>query len=526
MGKNVKLFAAIILVFSLLLTSCGIKETSSNNSAESDVIYQVMIDRFYNGDKSNDDPEVSKGMFDPTHTNWRMYWGGDLKGLTEKIPYIKGMGVTAIWISPVVDNINKPAIYNGEINAPYHGYWARDFKRVEEHFGTWEDFDNFVKTAHANGIKVILDFAPNHTSPADGNNPDFAENGALYGDGKLLGTYSNDLNKLFHHNGTITNWNNLKDLQDKNLFDLADLDQNNPIVDKYLKDSIKLWFSHGIDGIRLDAAKHMPMEWVKSFADTIYGVKKDAILFGEWMLNSPTDPLYGYNIQFANMSGFSVLDFMLNNAIKDVFEKGYGFDRLNDTIEETNKDYDNPYKLVTFVDNHDMPRFLSVNDDKDKLHEAIAFIMTSRGIPAIYYGTEQYLHDDTNGGYDPYNRPMMEKFDENTKAYVLIRELSNLRKATPALQYGKTVAKYVSDDVYIYERQYGKDIVVVAINKGEETTIKNIETSLRKGKYSDYLKGLLKGVNLKVGRGNSENNILRLTLPKDSVSIWTNVRVK
>lgn len=100
-------------------------------------------------------------------------------------------------ISPVVDNINKPAIYNGEINAPYHGYWARDFKRVEEHFGTWEDFDNFVKTAHANGIKVVLDFAPNHTSPADENNPDFAENGALYDDGKLLGTYSNDVNKLF-----------------------------------------------------------------------------------------------------------------------------------------------------------------------------------------------------------------------------------------------------------------------------------------------------------------------------------------
>jgi len=268
------------------------------------------------------------------------------------------------------------------------------------------------------------------------------------------------------------------------------------------------------------------MEWVKSFANTIYSVKKDALLFAEWMLSGPTDPLYGYNIQFANTTGFSVLDFMLNRVIRDVFGKGYGFDRLNDTIEETNKDYDNPYKLITFIDNHDMPRFLSINYDKDKMHEAIAFIMTSRGIPAIYYGTEQYLHNDTNGGNDPYNRPMMEKFDGNTKAYVLIRELSKLRKATPALQYGKTVAKYVSDDVYIYERQYGKDIVVVAINKGEETTVKNIETSLRKGKYSDYLKGLLEGVNLKVERGNGENNILSITLPKDSVSIWTNVRVK
>jgi glycosidase len=152
--------------------------------------------------------------------------------------------------------------------------------------------------------------------------------------------------------------------------------------------------------------------------------------------------------------------------------------------------------------------------------------MTSRGIPAIYYGTEQYLHNDTNGGNDPYNRPMMEKFNEDTKAYVLIRELSNLRKITPALQYGKTIARYVSDDVYIYERQYGKDIVVVAINKGEKTTVQNIKTSLQKGKYNDYLKGLLKGVILKVEKGKDENNVLSVTLPKDSVSIWTNVRVK
>lgn len=109
----------------------------------------------------------------------------------------------------------------------------------------------------------------------------------------------------------------------------------------------------------------------------LFTVLKRCAPFAEWMLSGPTDPLYGYNIQFANTTGFSVLDFMLNRVIRDVFGKGYGFDRLNDTIEETNKDYDNPYKLITFIDNHDMPRFLSINYDKDKMHEAIAFIMTS-----------------------------------------------------------------------------------------------------------------------------------------------------
>ncbi|MGB9779741.1 alpha-amylase family glycosyl hydrolase [Caldanaerobacter sp.] len=525
MNKKLKLIVLLLLALLLVLSGCSNKQEAK--VPKSEVIYQVMIDRFYNGDSSNDDPEVSKGMFDPTHTNWRMYWGGDLKGLIEKIPYIKGMGATAVWISPVVDNINKPAMYNGEVNAPYHGYWARDFKRVEEHFGTWEDFDNFVKVAHNNGLKVILDFAPNHTSPAREDDPFFAENGALYDDGKLIGTYSDDKLGLFHHNGGITNWNNLKDLQDKNLFDLADLNQDNPIVDKYLKDSIKLWFSHGIDGVRLDAAKHMPMEWVKSFADAIYGVKKDALLFAEWMLSGPTDPLYGYNIQFANTTGFSVLDFMLNGAIRDVFGKGYGFERLNDTLEETNKDYEKPYALVTFIDNHDMPRFLSLNNDKNKLHEAIAFIMTTRGIPVIYYGTEQYLHNDTNGGNDPYNRPMMESFDENTKAYKLIKQLAKLRENTPALQYGSTAARYVSDEVYIYERQYEKDIVLVAINKGEKTTVRGIKTLLSRGNYKDYLGSLLEGIEVKVLKGNDGENIIEsMTLPKDSVSVWTNVKIR
>ena len=521
MRKNVKLFAFILIILSIFLTSCS--TNSINNNPKSDVIYQVIVDRFYNGDKSNDDPQISKGLFDGTHQNWKLYWGGDIKGLTEKIPYIKDMGVTVIWISPVVDNINKPAIYNNEINAPYHGYWARDFKRIEEHFGTWEDFDNFINTAHKNNLKVVLDFAPNHTSPAQEGNPDFAENGALYDDGQLLGTYSNDINKLFHHNGGITNWNNLKDLQDKNLFDLADLDQSNPIVDKYLKDSIKLWFSHGIDGVRLDAAKHMPMDWVKSFADSIYSIKKDAFLFGEYMLSGPTDPLYGYNIQFANTSGFTVLDFGLNNSIKDTFEKGYGFDRLNDTIIETWNDYKEPYKLVTFIDNHDMPRFLSVNNDENKLHEAVAFIMTSRGIPTIYYGTEQYLHNDTNNGNDPYNRPMMNSFNKETKAYKLIENLAKLRAHTPALQYGETTARYVSDNIYIYERSYGKDIVMVAINKGNETVVKNVETFLKAKEYKDYLKGLLNGVNINVKKGKGINLIEQIKLPKDSVSIWTNI---
>src|SRR5713226_298125 len=133
------------------------------------VIYQIVTDRFNNGDTGNDNPSQSSGLFDSTKTNWRLYWGGDLAGIQQKISYLKGMGVTAIWISPPVDNLNlKIPDSNGNPTAAYHGYQARDFKRIEEHFGdssnSFAVFDALISAAHSNGIKVIVDFAPNHTN--------------------------------------------------------------------------------------------------------------------------------------------------------------------------------------------------------------------------------------------------------------------------------------------------------------------------------------------------------------------------
>src|SRR5215471_15564882 len=124
------------------------------------VIYQIVTDRFFDGDASNDNPSESPGLYDSTKTNWHAYWGGDLAGIQQKMAYIKGMGVTAIWLSPVVDNENLNTSSGTPIWAPYHGYAARDFMRVEEHFGdaknSWTAFDNLVAAAHSNGIKVIV----------------------------------------------------------------------------------------------------------------------------------------------------------------------------------------------------------------------------------------------------------------------------------------------------------------------------------------------------------------------------------
>src|SRR6202451_3117473 len=132
------------------------------------VIYQIVTDRFFNGDPTNDNPPQSPGLFDATQTNWQAYWGGDLAGIQQKMAYIKGMGVTAIWISPTVDNENLNLNTGTPISAPYHGYDGHDFMRVEEHFGdssnSWTAFSNLTAAAHSNGIKVIVDWAGDDTT--------------------------------------------------------------------------------------------------------------------------------------------------------------------------------------------------------------------------------------------------------------------------------------------------------------------------------------------------------------------------
>ncbi|MFN3742659.1 MAG: alpha-amylase family glycosyl hydrolase [Anaerolineales bacterium] len=502
----------------------------SNRSSLKSVCYQIMTDRFYDGDATNNNPPQSPNLYDPNKSNWKLYWGGDWAGLQAKMSYLAGLGVTAIWISPPVDNINVAAVYNGIPNAGYHGYWARDFKVPEEHFGSasgasasWTVFQNMVTAAHNNGIKVIMDWAPNHTSPADVNNPNFAEDGALYDSGIFKARYSNDPNGYFHHNGGITNWDDRYETQYKNLADLADLEQTNPYVNQYLKDAVVQWLNRGVDGLRMDAVKHMTLGWQRAYADHILRTK-DVFLFGEWYLGGYNDALYWDNVRFATESGISVLDFYLNQAIRDVFGYGQSMFTLDNAINKTGADYKYKENLVTFIDNHDMPRFLSINNNLTQLHLALTFLMTVRGTPCIYYGTEQYLHNDTNGGGDPYNRPMMTQWDQTTTAYQLISRLSTLKQSQPALQFGTHQQRWINDDVYIYERRFYNDVVLVAMNKSATQTynITGLYTALPAGTYSDALGGLLGGFGITVNSGSGGNNpVVAFNLGPGKAAVWS-----
>ena len=442
--------AAFLLVTALLLSTGLLAQDFKKQ-----VIYQIVTDRFFNGDTTNDNPSQSSGLFDSTQTNWHLYWGGDLAGITQKMSYLHGLGVTAIWISPPVDNLNlNIPDSNGNPTASYHGYGARDFMRIEEHFGDtandWTAFNALISAAHADGIKVIVDFAPNHTNPDNAG-----EYGSLYNNGTFVAACNNDPNGIFHHNPDISNFDDRYQIQYYTLEDLCDLNQENSTVDSYLKTAIQQLQSHGVDAFRIDAVKHVTWGWEYSMANSAFSYGP-SFFFGEWY-QTEGDALYHDSYKFANKSGISVLDFNVNQAVRDVFASDNNFSELDGVVNSEDSNFTWQNDLVTFVDSHDVPRLLSVNNDTNRLIEAQAYVLAGRGIPVVYYGDEQYLHNDTDGGGDPYNRNEMTSWSTSTTLYSVINKLAGLRAGTnDALAYGSYTQRWINNDVYVFERQFFK----------------------------------------------------------------------
>lgn len=519
-----------IAAFSLIVAVMGCSVGLKAQDFKKQVIYQVVTDRFSEGDATNDNPAESPGLFDATRTNWQAYWGGDLAGVQQKLAYIQGMGATAIWVSPVVNNENVSCDPSG-VSAPYHAYWNRDFMNVEEHFGdnanSFAALDALVSAMHTGGMKLIVDEANNHSNPDN-----CGENGALYNNGVLMATAAKDPNGIFHHNpdlvanSTQNDYNDRYRVQYYTLSDLTDLNQENATVDAYLKGAAAQLQAHHVDAFRLDAVKHVTWGWEYSFANSVFN-NAPSFLYGEWMQGSTTDPLYADSVKFANRSGISLLDFPVNNAIRDVFGNGNGFQEIDSTITAENANFASPNDLVTFFDSQDESRLMTLNSNQNRLQEAMAFLLTCRGIPIVFYGDEQYLHNDSptqsGPGNDPFNRVWMSSFDMTTTAYKLIAKLAGLRQANDAVGYGTWTQRWINNDVYIYERQFFNDVVLVAINKSDTASypITGLNTALRAGNYTDYLGGLQSGTGLAVTAGSGGNNsAANFTITPHSVSVW------
>ncbi|GAA0662427.1 alpha-amylase family glycosyl hydrolase [Natronoarchaeum mannanilyticum] len=488
------------------------KSRSSIGSAVNyadDVIYQIVTDRFRDGNpRNNPDGE----LYSEDGSDLRKYHGGDWQGIVEKIEdgYLTELGVSALWISAPVENVTEVGPDTG---SSYHGYWTRDYKDPNEFFGDMDAFEELVEVAHENGIKIVIDFVPNHTSPSAANNE--FEDGAFDDNGHDVASYNDDPETYFHHNGG-TDYSSYEGQIYRNLYNLADFDHQERFVDAYLKESIKLWLDKGIDGIRVDAVAHMSPGWQKTLMDAIYDYEP-VFTFGEWFLGAGQSSQNYY--EFSNDSGMSVLDFRFGQKLRQVLRNwDDDFYGLWDVIQETRSEHDQVIDQVPFIDNHDMARFAGEDElwSAANTDMALAVLLTSRGVPLIYYGTEQYM----TGGGDPTNRKPMETFDRSTNAYGIIQKLSDLRQSSLALQYGDTRQRWVDENVFVYERSFGGDVVLVAINRDgfNEYEFNGLQTALPEGAYADELGGLLDGVELTVDENGSAETF---SLGPQTVSVWS-----
>ena len=471
------------------------------------VMYFVVVDRFFNGNPDNDRGR-SPEAWDASRSDWFKYWGGDLDGMIAKLDYLKDLGCSSVWLTPLFDQIDGLVDVEGRGIAGYHGYWAKDFKRLDEHLaGSPEDvrlfasdntvFDRLVKAMHAKEMRLVLDIVCNHSSPAQrADQGGCPGKGAIYDDGELLTSYDDDKLGWYHRNGGVSDWENAKQVQGAELCGLADFNETHIGYRNYIKDAIKLWLDKGVDALRVDTVKHMPLWFWQEFVSDMLFHRPGLFVFGEWFLGGCYDDL---SVRFANKSGMGMLDFALQHALEETLAlgSGQGFE-LVDNVFARDSLFDDCRHLVTFLDNHDMPRFMSKGAAPARVDMGLALILTCRGTPCIYYGTEQYLHNDTNGGADPYNRPMMEKWDTDTPAFRIVKKLAKVRRENPAVQSGSQRRKFLSPDVYAYTRVYRGNCCFAAFNRGPETALTLEGIEMPDGVYRDVLSD--RAVAVKAGR--------------------------
>ena len=452
-----------------------------------ETIYFIVVDRFHSGARQKKNV-LDPTLDDPARKDWGKYWGGDLQGVIDKLDYLQQIGITAIWLTPLFEQVEG---LFGE-NAPVHGYWAQDFKKLnarwvndpeEVHLFRQEHtvFDELIDQLHRRGMKFILDIVCNHSNPPTANGK-----GKLYDDGKLIANFEHDEDHWYHHYGEVTDWTDEWQVQNCEFCGLATFNENNVLYRRHIVGAVKAWLDRGVDALRVDTVKHMPLWFWQEVTSEWTFHKPDLFIFGEWFASGPDVPA---SVEFANKSGMTLLNFGLCRAIREAVGENHpeGFQRVQNIFDQCSL-YRGATELITFIENHDMSRLQSKGVSDELLRLAHVLIMTCRGIPCVYYGAEQYLHDDTDGGQDPYNRPMMARW-EPTEMTRILRLLSEERKRNPAIQWGAQRERYVSRDVLAYTRTYRDSRCFVLLNKGEAITLPQIETVLPDGRHRCLLSG-------------------------------------
>jgi len=447
----------------------------------SDVIYLIMIDRFADGDQTNNAPSDAPSEAND-RSNPRAYHGGDLRGIINHLPYLKELGVTAIWLTPWYDNWNgvnrcdKPWCPN----TYYHGYHAIDYYAVEDRFGDLKTLRELVEKAHTLGIKVIQDQVANHV----GSRHPWVQDSPL--DNWFHGTISrHELNK-FRNSVLLSPHANPDELH--NVLDgwfnddLPDMNQDEPEVARYEIQNALWWVGvTGIDGIRQDTIQYMPRSFIRDLSSALHHQYSRMWMVGEVFERSEPAQTAFFIGGHSGWDGIdtqldSVFDFALWNTSQLVFTNKLPVRALRDQLKYDAL-YPDPSRLTTLTNNHDTVRFMSLEGatlEGVLLHTA--FTLSVRGTPQLYAGEEIGMEgkDDPDnrrdfpGGFpsDRRNaftaegrRPEEQRMFQWTKSWI------RLRADHSAIRSGPLIDLFYDDNAYVFARKDQNETVVIAFNR-------------------------------------------------------------
>lgn len=460
-----------------------IKQRRTNAAAvegfnSGDVLYLIMPDRFANGNPSND---IVPGMLEARVDRTDQYarHGGDLKGIENHLDYISDLGVTAIWLNPIQENDMK--------EGSYHGYAITDYYQVDRRFGSNEEFRQLVEQAHAKGLKVVMDMIFNHCGSENYLFKDmpskdwFNFRGSYtqtsYKTASVQDVHAADYERKIAVDGWFTDC-------------MPDLNQRNYHVANYLIQSSIWWIEYaGINGIRQDTHPYADFDMMSQWCKAVSDEYPDFNIVGETWLNSNVlVSFWQKDSKLAaprNSNLRTVMDFPLMDLMNKAFDEettdwNGGLFRLYDYLTQ-DLVYADPMNLLTFLDNHDTSRFFVKDEDTknlDRYRQALVFLLTTRGIPEIYYGTEilmaadkakgdGMLRCDYPGGWDGDARNCFNAAGRSAlqnEAFAYMQKLLQWRKGNDVIAKGSLKHFAPSKGIYVYERKYGNKSVAIFMN--------------------------------------------------------------
>ncbi len=451
-----------------------------------DFTYLLMPDRFANGDPSND---AFDDMRDKTSDRANKFarHGGDLKGVQDHLEYFKDLGITTLWFTPVFDNDMPKMKENNTDMAGYHGYWFTDHYKVDKRFGGNEGYKTLVNAAHQKGLKIIQDAIYNHVglyhwiyqdAPAkDWINEWPSFTGPNHREETMFDPYGSKFDK----NNMVKGWF-VPHLPDLNL---ANTDLSTFLVQH------AIWSveEFGIDGYRIDTYKYCDEKFVNRVNEELKAEFPQLTTFVEAWVNTVVGNAYfvqnNFNIPFKHNAP-GAIDFSLCFAMQTGMNQPAGWtEGVNRVYMTLSQDlvYNNPLNNCIFLDNHDMDRVYSViGEDWNKMKWGLNWLLTMRGIPQIFYGTELLMKNfknptDAEVRYDfpgGWKEDAVNKFtaagrnEKENAAYNYISKLAHFRQRSSALKTGKTIQFIVRDGVYVYFRYDAKETVMVITNTGSK----------------------------------------------------------